>query len=374
MVPQRRTAFTLVELLVVITIIGMLMALLLPAVQSARESGRRATCMNNQQQLGKALLNYEAAKKKFPGHVNRRYRLNAQYNAGPPPQTSEEWFTTSWVVELFAYLERADLDADWGPNGSAATSKTVVGLGFTTCPSDPRPNARNSPALAYAVNSGLPMTHPQVWAFHNNGTPVFQPGMPYLGNDANAIAAGVCHNLHTSPNRTVNLDYLSGRDGSTNTVLLAENVQATQWAMPTGGDTSLTPWQAETSIVWWWNNDSSNQQWYFVPPQAYAGKIGINKGRDDVGGIPPGDIPPALAYPPQTNLNGWVNLQQSNMTEFLAYARPSSRHPGGVIMTFCDGHSQFISESLEYGVYQGIMTPYGRAFGFGPLDASVLGQ
>jgi len=366
MVPQRRTAFTLVELLVVITIIGMLMALLLPAVQAARESGRRATCMNNQQQFGKAMLNYEAAKKRFPGHVNRRYRI-----AGPNQSGQESWFTTSWLVELFPYLERADLDTDWGSNGSAVTSKPTVGLGFTTCPSDPRPNARSTPVLAYAVNSGRPMTDPAVWAFQNNGNPAFQPGLPYQGNDATAIAAGVCHNLHTSPNRTVSLDYLSTHDGATNTVLLSENVQATQWANQS--DTTLTPWQAETSIVWWWNNDSANPQ-YFVPSNNFVGKIGINKGHDDTGSIPPGDIPPVLAFPPQTNLNGWVNLQQTNMTDFLAYARPSSRHPGGVIMTFCDGHSQFISETLDYYVYQGIMTPYGRVFGFGSLDASVLGQ
>lgn len=374
MVPQRRTAFTLVELLVVITIIGMLMALLLPAVQSARESGRRATCMNNQQQLGKAMLNYEAAKKRFPGHVNRRYKIASQYNAGPPPTTSESWFTTSWLVELFAYLERADLDADWGRDGAAIASKPVVGLGFATCPSDPRPNARSSPALAYAVNSGLPMTDPKVYAFQNGGNPVFQPGLPYLGNDANAIASGVCHNLHTSPNRTVSLDYLSGRDGSTNTVLLSENVQATEWAMPAGGDTSLTPWQGETSIVWWWINDSSSPL-YFPPPATTQGKIEINKGVDDTGTMPPGDIPPALAYPPQINLNGWVNLADpNNFSEFLSYARPSSRHPGGAIVTFCDGHSQFISESLDYGVYQHIMTPYGKQFGLGTFDASVLGQ
>ncbi len=364
MVPQRRTAFTLVELLVVITIIGMLMALLLPAVQSARESGRRATCMNNQQQLGKAMLNYEAAKKRFPGYVNRRYQFGA---AAPYP-----WFTTSWVVELFPYLERADLDQEWGREGGAVTAKQTPALGFLTCPSDPRPNARNAPVLAYAVNSGLPMTHPQMYAFQNNGTPQFLPGLPYLQNDANAIASGVCHNLHTSPNRTVSLDYLSGRDGSTNTVLLSENVQSTQWA--NRSDTSLTPWQAETSIVWWWTNDSSNQTWYFVPAANYVGKIGINKGRDDTGNIPSGDVPPAGVVPPEANVNGWVNLQPANITDFLAYARPSSRHPGGVIMTFCDGHSQFVAESIDYGVYQHIMTPHGRAFTLGTFDSSLLGQ
>ena len=60
---MRKRAFTLVELLVVITIIGMLMALLLPAVQAARESGRRAQCLNNQKNVSLALMTYEGAKK-----------------------------------------------------------------------------------------------------------------------------------------------------------------------------------------------------------------------------------------------------------------------------------------------------------------------
>lgn len=61
-----RRAFTLVELLVVITIIGMLTALLLPAIQAARESGRRAQCMNNARQLTTAALGYESARGQFP--------------------------------------------------------------------------------------------------------------------------------------------------------------------------------------------------------------------------------------------------------------------------------------------------------------------
>lgn len=90
MVTRSRRAFTLVELLVVITIIGILIALLLPAVQAAREAARRSQCINNLKQLGLGLLNYEQAHRAFP----------------PPGISSNQ---ASWIVLLLPNLEQISL-------------------------------------------------------------------------------------------------------------------------------------------------------------------------------------------------------------------------------------------------------------------------
>jgi prepilin-type N-terminal cleavage/methylation domain-containing protein len=88
---KKHSAFTLVELLVVIAIIGMLVALLLPAIQSAREAGRRTKCVNNLHQLGLAVLSYENEKKCFPPGCR-----------GDGTQYDENW---GWGACILPYLE-----------------------------------------------------------------------------------------------------------------------------------------------------------------------------------------------------------------------------------------------------------------------------
>ena len=89
--PVRR-AFTLVELLVVIAIIGTLVGLLLPAVQTAREAGRRASCTNNLKQVGLAIANYEQAKKVYPSGRDTRDQLGV-----------------SWAFRLLPFLEQTQI-------------------------------------------------------------------------------------------------------------------------------------------------------------------------------------------------------------------------------------------------------------------------
>ena len=146
-----RRAFTLVELLVVIAIIGVLVALLLPAIQAAREAARRAQCTNNMKQLGLAVHNYESAKKFLPPSHTNAPRHN-------------------FVAFLLPYIEqgslaaRYDMTKDWDarpPAGGGADSGNInvqkLAVEALKCPSTPsgaRPANAGDFAIAIKFNNG----------------------------------------------------------------------------------------------------------------------------------------------------------------------------------------------------------------------------
>src|SRR5690349_17065682 len=111
-----RKAFTLVELLVVVAIIGVLVALLLPAVQAAREASRRSTCHNNLKQIGLALQNYHDVQGKFPPAI-----LNHgwAYNNLPAPGIQQVMNLNGFTL-LLPHLEQSALYARYNLNASAA--------------------------------------------------------------------------------------------------------------------------------------------------------------------------------------------------------------------------------------------------------------
>jgi len=148
-VATRRSGFTLVELLVVIAIIGLLVALLLPAIQAARESARRSQCSNNLKQIGVALANYQTAVGRFPPSTLM-----------PVGETYEPW---SAQARLLPYLEEVNLGnlINWNESpqftGNPTAAKTRVPVYL--CPSEINDRPRETPTLThyplnYVFNQG----------------------------------------------------------------------------------------------------------------------------------------------------------------------------------------------------------------------------
>jgi prepilin-type N-terminal cleavage/methylation domain-containing protein len=144
---RRRKGFTLVELLVVIAIIGLLIALLLPAVQAARESMRRSQCSNNLKQVGVALHNFCAAHGSFP---HGTYNQIDDYAAGTPAPYNGYNERRCWMHDILPFLDEQPLydvidpyvrlqpnsTANSGPNCMSAPQRWQI-VSPLLCPSDP---------------------------------------------------------------------------------------------------------------------------------------------------------------------------------------------------------------------------------------------
>jgi prepilin-type N-terminal cleavage/methylation domain-containing protein len=155
---RRRRAFTLVELLVVIAIIGILIALLLPAVQAAREAARRTQCANHLKQLGVAMLSHHNSHGRFPsGGWGWTW-------VGEPERGTDRDQPGGWFFNILDYLEQADI-RNMGANmsGNARTSAIIKRCQtlqpVATCPSrrkatayhDWKPNYRTATNTAFSV-------------------------------------------------------------------------------------------------------------------------------------------------------------------------------------------------------------------------------
>lgn len=326
---RKNFGFTLVELLVVISIIGTLVALIIPAVEAAREAARRAQCMNNQREIGQALIADATQKEHFTGYVN------AMTIPGAPTPVP-----VSWAVKILPELGRRDIYDRVATAGSLAEARAILGgnyLELMVCPSNP-PVDHEGPWLSYVVNCGMP-DH----AFVN-----FPQGVDHFDWKAN----GIFHERFTGrPKEDVSLSFLGKKDGASQTLLLTESIAAFRWHGLTWNenlpdDPPLSRGEREGGFLW--SHESTT-------PTSFGLAKAIN-------GFPESVVDDYLANY-EDLYTSWSSGAPSPALIDLA-TKPSSHHPGGALMTFADGHVKWINDTIRFDVYARLCSPDGRKVAF----------
>jgi prepilin-type N-terminal cleavage/methylation domain-containing protein/prepilin-type processing-associated H-X9-DG protein len=273
-----RRAFTLVELLVVIAIIGTLIGLLLPAVQSARESGRRTQCTNNQYQMGMAANRHNETNGYVPGWRN----------------ALSGTIRPSWPVVLFPFIERNDVYS------ALATSSLTIApaIPMYICPSNP-PDGGGQGVVMYAGNCG---------SGSNLGNQRYDGVMLDTAITSGSAAA------------RIDMGDISNADGTVNTLLLSEK---------SGPNAVLGSWL--------WNLD---------PSVVWSGTSGVTFALNTTNVPPSFGIVPLTGSPPSPVINA---------ASPGSLSQPSSPHPGGAVVVFCDGHTRFVTEALDAAVYANLL-------------------
>jgi prepilin-type N-terminal cleavage/methylation domain-containing protein/prepilin-type processing-associated H-X9-DG protein len=303
---RRARGFTLVELLVVIAIIATLVGLLLPAVQSAREAGRRNTCQNNLSQLVKAAIQYDGTKQVLPGWRNQHP------SASITPAMNITANSVGWPIVLMPALERNDVYTSWAAATQASQGLPTSAdpyLSFLVCPSSP-PDSDTEPVISYHANIGSTARDP------NNDR-------QYPGDGVMMDSVGF---VGTYPAARNNVDSISSADGATNTLIFSEkcgslitaNNRYNAAPMVIPAQTGLVP----TTLI-----ASGNAG------VAGFGLFGVANGQT-INTLTSGVAPNSVGYE----------------------SVPSSKHPGGVIAAFCDGHVQYVKESMSPWVYAQLLT------------------
>jgi len=342
-VHRNRKGFTLVELLVVIAIIAVLIGLLLPAVQAAREAARRSDCTNKMKQLGLAALNYLDTRQAFPNathNVNLRTAIDG----------NGIWNRLSFVVSLLPFMEQNELyesviaysrngqqpwsgSAHSGGSMAGQPSPYVTRIPSLHCASDSNVTSGGLGRTSYHINRGDIWVN---WDWHENRGP---------GSNGER--------------RKITVSTVT--DGMSQTILFGE--------VATGVANSTNP---KTGVAWSVGTNSPTT----APGPCFAMAGGLTPGAVATWGETGSRWGDSVSIytqfftvlPPNT-----ASCATGGNTENWGIAHASSWHPGGVNVAMCDGSVRFIADSIDAG-NPATGTPNAAAQGYrGPSVWGVWG-
>ncbi len=314
---RKRRGFTLIELLVVIAIIGVLVSLLLPAVQAARGAARLTQCKNNIKQLVLGLQNYNDTNRMFPpGHLE-----TGEENPPPGGQTAQHQI--GWLTYLLPYVEQSatyqavpfnEIDQTKNVNKNSAfwpVAGTIVP--FFLCPSDPMKIIFNSAAPTAPAN--------------------------YMGNQGiNCMCQfNVCSGVFGHSTFT-KLSWIT--DGTTNTIAVSETLR---------GDNNV----ATLADNYIYNKSASANAQDVTTCQSFAANAS-DRGLSWIGGQP------------QYNMFSTNRVPNDKLYDCIApnygcanFSARSAHEGGGVTTGMCDGSVHFISQYVDLTTYQALGTIQG---------------
>jgi prepilin-type N-terminal cleavage/methylation domain-containing protein/prepilin-type processing-associated H-X9-DG protein len=310
---RRSTAgFTLVELLVVIAIIGVLVALLLPAVQAAREAARRMRCSNNIKQIALACHNYESTFGTFPPGGIVSYRPGVAVTESNFCTVGSDTTQAPWSVLILPYLEESNLHSRFDFSKPFTGSSNIPGLSpnrelfFLTmkkyqCTSDPDSTS--------SVNNG------NYLGVQGGGPPVSDPalaGSPPCSTQLGTRVFFQSGSIFT--NSKVRMAEIT--DGTSSTFLIGESRYMPTARMRGGGDAAFAGWSSGLK--------ADN---VFAVPLTFAGAVlQINAQKECKVGV--------------ADCFGFVSRIFGSM------------HPGGCYFGMADGSVQFVNQNIDLNIYR----------------------
>jgi prepilin-type N-terminal cleavage/methylation domain-containing protein/prepilin-type processing-associated H-X9-DG protein len=317
---SKAAAFTLVELLVVIAIIGILVALLLPAVQAAREAARRAKCVNNIRQLGIAVQNYHDVRKFYPQY-HAAVPPSGKTDADYAPDTGYRWAGPLWSISVLPYMEEQALydsfRKDLAMNNLANAKWIQTVISGYVCPSN-----------------------------ETAANPIFTDRTDLGGVNPKA-GLGLYYAVSMGPTHMDNCDFCPDNHGVTGNKSDPKNYCCQ------GNNLGTTPHDNSTGFLGRSNGKRKFKQ------------ISDGLSKTFMAGE---TMPEQCAYQATFAPNFSLSTTEIPLNTFKKCLTTScyhqgcgfkSAHPGGAHFVMVDGSAQFIAESIDYEIYNSFGTRAG---------------